>query len=78
MNERREPPGDGPRPRAIPAGVGRLSPVQEAWSAYVGHSLNLCNHCRTPSAGRCDEAETLYQAWRALDADAYRRMYGET
>lgn len=77
MNERREPSGDGPRPRAIPSGVGRLSPVQEAWSAYVGHSLH-CPSCRSLDGGRCTEADSLHRAYVARDADASRQLYGET
>ncbi|WP_171109220.1 MULTISPECIES: hypothetical protein [unclassified Streptomyces] len=72
MDERRDPePAAGSRLRALP-GVGRLSPVQEAWSAYVGHTTG-CPTCRSID-GRCGKSERLYKAWQEQDADAIRRL----
>ena len=74
MDERREPP---PRPtdRApIPAGRARLSPVQEAWGAYVEHSLRLCPACRRVDGSPCADAEALYAEYQRLANAGMDRM----
>lgn len=72
MDERRDPePAAESRPRAL-SGVGHLSPVQEAWGAYVHHSTN-CPACRSID-GRCEASDQLYRAWQERDAAAIRRL----
>lgn len=56
-----------------PAGIARLSPLQEAWADYTGHTAG-CPRCRTTDGGRCDEASRLWQAHRDLCDEAYRRL----
>lgn len=67
MNDSRGPrPGAEHTRRLIAAGAGRLTPVQEAWAAYVAHSLRRCDTCRAADGKPCDTAEELYRAFRHL------------
>ncbi|CAM5671555.1 hypothetical protein [Streptomyces coeruleorubidus] len=71
MDEGRDTPAaTGSRP-AIAAKV-RLTPVQEAWGAYVQHTTR-CPVCRSRD-GQCAESERLHRAWRVEDADAHRQL----
>lgn len=73
MDERRDPqPAPGRRP-TVAAGI-RLSPVQEAWSAYVEHSLHACPVCRRVDGSPCEAAEDLYRTYQEQAGDAYRRL----
>lgn len=73
MDERRDPePTTGRRP-PVAAGI-RLSPVQEAWSAYVEHSLHSCPVCRRVDGSPCEEAEGLYRAYQRRADDACKRL----
>jgi len=56
-----EPPA-GRRPTGVPPSV-RLSPLQEAWRAYVEHTLYLCDTCRRVDGSPCETAEGLYRAY---------------
>ena len=67
-------PEPGPQAPAIPAAT-RLSPLQESWGAYVDHATH-CEICRSPDDGKCDTAESLYRAYEAQGAEAYRRLAG--
>lgn len=78
MDERRDPPPQPVTHRpVIPSIAGRLSPVQEAWGAYVQHGLK-CGPCRSLDGGRCEEAVMLYGVWQAVDKAAHERLTGET
>ena len=75
MAERRDQPPEpetGPRLPAIPRGT-RLSPVQEAWGAYVDHATH-CDICRSPDAGHCETAETLHRAYEDIGNAAFRKL----
>jgi hypothetical protein len=75
VDDSRDSPGAAGRGRAPIAAAGsRLSPVQEAWSAYVDHSLRRCDTCRAADGTPCDTAEELYRAYRVLSADAAARL----
>lgn len=74
MEERRDQPPD-PVTRA-PLIVGRLSPLQEAWSRYVTHTTG-CGICRDIDRGHCDDSERLWQAYQAHGEAAYRRLDDE-
>ncbi|BBC29969.1 hypothetical protein SGFS_012630 [Streptomyces graminofaciens] len=71
---RPEPPPES-GPDAI-AGASRLSPVQQAWSDYVGHSLR-CGTCRSIDGGKCGTADMLYGAYQEQGANAYGRLAEE-
>lgn len=58
-------PAREPAARLVPPNI-RLTPVQEAWSDYVTHSLYRCNTCRAADGTACDTAEDLYRAFRHL------------
>jgi len=74
MDERRdEQPPPVTRPPVIASTASRLSPLQEAWSAYVGHATH-CPKCRSRDAGRCDTAEQLYRAYDEQGDSATRRL----
>jgi len=67
VDDSRSTPGPAGRTRAPIAAAGsRLSPVQEAWSAYVDHSLRRCDTCRAVDGTPCSRAEELYRAFRHL------------
>lgn len=75
MDERREPP---PRPTdctPIPVGRARLSPVQEAWGAYVEHTLYRCDTCRRVDGSPCVEAERLHAAFKGLAKGATDELW---
>lgn len=67
-------PGREHARRLIAAGAGRLTPVQEAWSAYVAHSVRQCDTCRAVDGTPCDTAEELYRTYRDLSANAAARL----
>lgn len=74
MEERR----DGPtppvtRPPVITSGAGTLSPLQQAYSAYVTHATK-CDSCRDIDSAACETAGDLWRAYRAIGDDAYRQM----
>lgn len=73
VDEPRDQPAAEPeRAPQIPAST-KLSPLQEAWGAYVEHATH-CPVCRSPDAGRCDEAEELYRAYEQQGDAAYRKL----
>jgi len=75
MDERREPPAEpGSGPSQAAAGT-RLSPLQEAWGAYVEHATH-CQICRSLDAGRCDTADKLWRAYQVQSEQAYRDVSG--
>jgi hypothetical protein len=47
----------------IAVGTGRLTPSQEAWSAYVTHRLHDCDTCRPADGTPCDTARDLHRQW---------------
>jgi len=54
--------------------------MQEAWQAYVVHSIHQCDICRRVDGSPCGDAERLYRAYRetAAAADAaFDRIVGE-
>ena len=72
MSERREPPAQrGTHPPI--ATNARLSPMQEAWSAYVDHALH-CPTCRSRDTGQCDDAEELHRAYQGQAGAAFRKL----
>ncbi|MFI6560425.1 hypothetical protein [Streptomyces sp. NPDC050534] len=75
MTEGRDQP---PEPGSHPPITGRatLSPVQEAWGAYVDHATH-CSLCRSRDGGKCERAEELYGAYREADGEAFRQLHGE-
>jgi hypothetical protein len=75
MEERRDQqPPPVTRPPVIASTASRLSPVQEAWGAYVEHTTH-CDNCRSLDGGRCAESDTLYRSYRQADSDAYRQLH---
>lgn len=74
MSEGKDP-GPVPKRRQLVAAAARLSPVQEAWAAYVRHA-NHCHACRTPGGGPCIPAEELWRAFRRQGDVAYARLEG--
>lgn len=75
MEERRDKqPGSEPgaQPPALAAGTN-LSPVQEAWGAYVEHALH-CDTCRSRDAGTCETAEQLHRAYKESSNGAFRKL----
>jgi hypothetical protein len=76
VDERRDQPAAGTEARVIPEGAGRLSPVQEAWAAYVYHSVRACIVCRTPDAGHCETAEELHRRYTDAADAAARELWG--
>ncbi|WP_159062967.1 hypothetical protein [Streptomyces scabiei] len=78
MNEPTDPPpGPDSTPPVIAVGTAGLSPVQQAWSDYVGHATR-CSLCRSTGAGKCEEAERLHHAYSQCGKQAYERLTGET
>lgn len=74
MEERRDgPPEPVTRPPVITSGAGTLSPLQQAYSAYVTHATN-CDSCRDIDSEACETAGDLWRAYRAIGDDAYRQM----
>ncbi|MFJ3283668.1 hypothetical protein ACIPMW_00130 [Streptomyces sp. NPDC086669] len=74
MDERREPPPEATDRAPIPTGIARLSPVQEAWSAYVNHSLHQCPTCRRVDGSPCEKAERLYGVYTRLANEGMDRL----
>jgi hypothetical protein len=75
VDERKDqPPEAGSHPPIV--SVSRLSPVQEAWGAYVDHATH-CPACRSRDGGRCETAETLHRLYEQLGDSASRKL-GET
>lgn len=77
MDERRDKqpqpePGAQPPP-LIASGTSRLSPVQEAWGAYVDHSLH-CDMCRSRDAGSCGEASRLHRVYEEAGGAAFKKL----
>lgn len=68
-----QPPERGSHP-PIPAARARLSPVQEAWGAYVDHATH-CTTCRSPDDGSCVTAEALYRTYEQQGANASRKVW---
>ena len=74
MDERRDPnPDDGTVRSAaaaavLAAGVGQLTPVQQAYSAYTRHSLR-CDDCRDIDRS-CRVAEELWRNYRTVSGHA--------
>ncbi|MFJ7111831.1 hypothetical protein ACIQW4_01455 [Streptomyces albogriseolus] len=63
MDEPKSPdPSAGRRQTGLPPAV-RLSPLQEAWGAYVHHSLRECDVCRSVDGSPCATAEELYRTY---------------
>lgn len=75
MDEPRDPSPDAGSRRQPALGVGRLSPVQQAYADYVAHAL-ACITCRDIDRGRCDTGEQRWTAYRAVDEAAYRKLTG--
>jgi len=74
MEERRDgPPPAVTRPPVIASGTGKLSPLQQAYSAYVTHATN-CADCRNIDHGACETAGELWRAYQAIGDDACRQM----
>lgn len=74
VDERREPePEPVTRPTAKGAGVGKLTPLQQAWSRYVTHWRG-CDTCKDVDAGACSTAEGLWRSWNLLGDHACRQM----
>jgi hypothetical protein len=68
-----EPREQQPYTDSPEAVIARLSPLQQAWEDYTGHT-DGCPLCRTSGGGRCDEAGRLWQAHQDLCDEAYRRL----
>lgn len=74
MDERRDSaPPAVTRPPVIASGAGTLSPVQQAYSDYVGHATH-CAHCRDVDRGACEDAGRLWRAYHDLSDEAYRQL----
>ena len=69
------PPEPGSGRRIVSVG-GNLSPMQQAWSDYVGHGLK-CPRCRSLDAGRCGDAERLHRDYREISDEAFERLADE-
>ena len=76
MAERRDKPPEpeaGPHWPPLPP-ASRLSPVQEAWAAYVAHALE-CPICRSPDEGACEMAAQLHRDYEELGAAASQQVW---
>lgn len=75
MEQRRD---DQPQPESGPPGLiasgAQLAPPQEAYGKWTAHRLS-CHVCRDIDAGPCEQAETLWSTYRALDAEALRQLH---
>lgn len=65
------PPETGPHPPVV--AVGRLSPVQQAYSHYVTHTL-ACQICLDADVPDCDTGLGLWQAYREQGNEAYGEL----
>jgi len=72
VDERKDPEPPAGSRRA-PVGVGKLTPLQQAYSRYVNHRLG-CDTCQDVDAGRCAAAEGLLRAWKLLGDRACEQM----
>ncbi|GAA2192666.1 hypothetical protein GCM10009787_11170 [Streptomyces bangladeshensis] len=54
-----------PQPAADPPARANLSPIQQAYSKYVGHAVG-CQVCRSVDGEPCTEGEVLWEAYRQL------------
>jgi hypothetical protein len=73
VDEGRQPPAeDGTRRAPIAAGT-RLSPLQEAYSAYTDHAVH-CPSCRDIDRGRCSAGDDLWSQYQDVGAEAYRQL----
>jgi hypothetical protein len=68
-------PASGRRQTGLPPSV-RLSPMQEAWRAYVEHTLYHCDTCRRVDGSPCPPAEDLYRTWRRVAEESIRKVWG--
>ncbi|MEV5184280.1 hypothetical protein AB0K88_31510 [Streptomyces werraensis] len=50
--------------------------MQEAWQAYVHHTLYLCDTCRRVDGSPCPPAEELYRTWRRVSEESMRKVWG--
>jgi len=60
----------------VVAAASRLSPNQEAYSAYTAHRLK-CDNCRDVDTTGCAEADRLRRGWLALAHGAFGQLDGE-
>lgn len=72
MDEGRDTGPDGTARAPLAAGVGQLSPVQQAYAAYTGHAIR-CDDCRDPGH-TCETAETLWRTYRTVSGAACDRI----
>ena len=63
MDERRDPAPAAESARRPAVGVARLTPVQEAYSAYARHFLN-CDACMDRSSPSCETAPLLWRDYQ--------------
>lgn len=68
---RDQPPGGTDR-APLAAGVGQLSPVQRAYSAYTRHAIG-CDACRDVDQ-KCETAEALWRTYRTVSGAACDRI----
>jgi hypothetical protein len=52
--------------------------MQEAWRAYVEHTLYACDTCRRVDGSPCSPAEDLYRTWRRVAEASIRQLWGAT
>lgn len=76
VDEPTNPHPETNRPRPI-VGRGGLTPVREAYGAWVGHQL-ACTTCRDVDAGPCVTAGKLRARWERLAGEAVRRVARES
>lgn len=72
VDDGRERPPGGTDRAPLAAGVSRLSPLQEAWGAYTGHSV-ACDACRDVDQ-KCETAEALWRTYRTVSEAACDRI----
>lgn len=72
MDDGRDQPPDGTDRAPLAAGLGQLSPVQRAYSAYTRHSLQ-CDACRDVDQ-KCATAEALWRNYREVGASACEQI----
>lgn len=72
VDDGREQPPDGTDRAPLAAGVGRLSPVQQAYSAYTRHAIG-CPDCRDVDH-TCEIAEALWRTYREVGDAAGRQV----
>lgn len=72
MDDGREQPADPTGRAPLAVGVGQLSPVQRAYSAYTRHAIG-CDDCRDPDRA-CATAEMLWRTYRTVSGAACDRI----